>query len=141
MSNEPTITCPKCKKEIRLTESLAAPLVEATRQKFEAKLAEQDADILSREQRIAEDTRALQQKVDSKVAEQLKVESARLLAQAKQASAAELAARTQELTTLQETLQAQDAKLASAQAAQAELINTHNKPILGFASTTLRRTQ
>ena len=27
---EPTITCPKCKTEIKLTESLAAPLIEAT---------------------------------------------------------------------------------------------------------------
>jgi len=28
---ELTITCPECKKEIKLTESLAAPLVESTR--------------------------------------------------------------------------------------------------------------
>ena len=28
---EPTIICPKCKAEIKLTESLAAPLIESTR--------------------------------------------------------------------------------------------------------------
>ena len=28
---EPTITCPNCKTEIKLTESLAAPLIESTR--------------------------------------------------------------------------------------------------------------
>ena len=28
---EPTITCPKCKTEIKLTESLVAPLIESTR--------------------------------------------------------------------------------------------------------------
>lgn len=28
---EPTITCPSCKTEIKLTESLAAPLIESTR--------------------------------------------------------------------------------------------------------------
>ena len=36
---EPVIECPHCHKEIKLTESLAAPLVEATRQEFEQKLA------------------------------------------------------------------------------------------------------
>ena len=35
---EPVIICPNCKKEIRLTESLAAPLVEATRRQYEQKL-------------------------------------------------------------------------------------------------------
>jgi hypothetical protein len=29
--SEPTITCPNCKSEIKLTESLAAPLIDATR--------------------------------------------------------------------------------------------------------------
>ena len=32
---EPTITCPNCKTEIKLTESLAAPLIAETRRKFE----------------------------------------------------------------------------------------------------------
>ena len=36
---EPTITCPKCKEEIKLTESLAAPLIESTRREFEERLA------------------------------------------------------------------------------------------------------
>ncbi|MHB8389758.1 MAG: HepT-like ribonuclease domain-containing protein [Acidobacteriaceae bacterium] len=31
---EPTITCPNCKTEIKLTESLAAPLIESTRKQF-----------------------------------------------------------------------------------------------------------
>lgn len=32
---EPTITCPKCKTEIKLTESLAAPFIESIRREFE----------------------------------------------------------------------------------------------------------
>ena len=32
---EPTITCPSCKKEIKLTESLTAPVIEATRREME----------------------------------------------------------------------------------------------------------
>ena len=35
---DPTITCPHCKAEVRLTESLAAPLVEATKARFETQL-------------------------------------------------------------------------------------------------------
>ncbi len=35
---EPTITCPSCKKEIKLTESLTAPVIEATRREMEQSL-------------------------------------------------------------------------------------------------------
>jgi hypothetical protein len=35
---EPTIICPNCKTKIRLTESLAAPLIAATRKQFEQQL-------------------------------------------------------------------------------------------------------
>lgn len=35
---EPTITCPNCKTEIKLTESLAAPLIEATCRELEQRL-------------------------------------------------------------------------------------------------------
>jgi hypothetical protein len=41
--NEPTITCPNCKTEIKLTEWLAPPSVEATRQQYERKIAENPA--------------------------------------------------------------------------------------------------
>jgi hypothetical protein len=47
-----TITCPTCKTEIHLTESLAAPLIEAARQQFEEKLQEKDAEVVRREQEI-----------------------------------------------------------------------------------------
>jgi hypothetical protein len=46
---EPTITCPSCKTEIRLTESLAAPLLEATRKQFEQQLAQKDSDSVSKQ--------------------------------------------------------------------------------------------
>ena len=39
---EPTIICPKCKNEIKLTESLAAPLIESTRHDYEQRLAQKD---------------------------------------------------------------------------------------------------
>ena len=43
--NKPTIICPNCRTEIKLTESLAAPLIEATRQGYEQKIAQKEADV------------------------------------------------------------------------------------------------
>ena len=51
---EPTITCPQCKTEIKLTESLAAPLIESTRKQFQQQLAQKDNDIAAREQAMRE---------------------------------------------------------------------------------------
>ena len=51
---EPTIICPNCKTEIKLTESLAAPLIEATRKQYERQLAQKDRDIATREQAMRE---------------------------------------------------------------------------------------
>jgi hypothetical protein len=130
---ELTITCPKCKTDFPLTESLAAPLIEATRQQFEQKLSQKDEEIAQREQTVRdkeklvnEEKRALEQQVADQVAQQLKSERARVVEEeskkAKLASAAELETKAQELTELHEVLKARDEKLAEAQKAQAELI-------------------
>jgi hypothetical protein len=101
---DPTITCPKCGSEIRLTESLAAPLIAATRLQFEQRLADKDA----------------------QVAAQLKAERARLAAEeskkARIESAAELETKARELADLRGVLETRSAKLAEAQAAQAQLL-------------------
>lgn len=130
---EPTITCPNCKTEIKLTESLAAPLIESTRQQFEQRLAQKDSEISQREQamrdkekQLAEDKRKLDDQVASQVAEQLKAERARVIAEesrkARQASAVELENKARELAELHEVLKSRDEKLAQAQQVQAELI-------------------
>lgn len=130
---EPTITCPNCKTEIRLTESLAAPLLAATRQQFEQQLAQKDDDIARREQgmrekekQIAETRRTLDEQIADQVAAQLKAERARVIAEeskkARLASAAELDAKALELVELQGVLKTRDEKLAEAQKAQAELV-------------------
>ena len=51
---EPTIICPQCKTEIKLTESLAAPLLADVRRQFEQRLAQKDADMAKREQSLNE---------------------------------------------------------------------------------------
>jgi len=130
---EPTISCPNCKTEIKLTESLAAPLIEATRKQFELQLAQKESDIAEREQamrekekQLVEDKNKLDEQVADQVAEQLKKDRARIAAEeakkAKQAAATDLEQKARELADLQEVLKQQDAKLAEAQKAQAELI-------------------
>ena len=130
---DPTIICPNCKTEIKLTESLAAPLIASTRQQFEAQLAQKDSDIAQRESAMREKEKALtdakrdlDDQVADQVASQLKTERARVVAEeakkAKAASANELDAKALELAELQDVLKERDAKLAEAQKAQAELI-------------------
>jgi hypothetical protein len=131
--NEPTITCPSCKTEIKLTESLAAPLIAATRKQFEQQLAQKDSDIAQREQamrdkekQLVEDKCKLEEQVADQVAEQLKKDRTRIAAEeakkAKQAAATDLEQKAQELSELQEVLKRSNEKLAEAQKAKAELI-------------------
>ena len=70
--SEPTIICPKCKTEIRLTESLAATLLETTRKQFEQQLAQKDADIAKREQ-VARDKERELAEAKTKLDEQIKI--------------------------------------------------------------------
>ena len=126
---EPTITCPNCKTEIKLTESLAAPLIEATRREFEQRLTQKDADVAKRETALHEREAALakaSEAIDDQVAEKLKLERNRISAEeakkARLAAATDLEQKAREITDLQEVLKSREAKLAEAQNAQAELI-------------------
>jgi len=129
MTSEPIIICPKCKTEIKLTESLAAPLVESIRLDYEERLAQKDTTIAIRETSLREREAAIaraQETLDMQVAEKIKQERARIATEegkkARLAIAADLEQKSQELTELQETLAQRDRKLAEAQKAQAELI-------------------
>ena len=126
---EPTITCPNCKTEIKLTESLAAPLIEATRRGFEQRLAQKDADVAKREAEIKNREEALakaKEAIDDQVAEKLKLERGKISAdeakKAKAAAATDLEQKAREIVDLQEVLKSREEKLAEAQNAQAELI-------------------
>ena len=127
--SEPTITCPKCGAEIKLNESLAAPLIESTRHDYEQRLAQKDADIAKQQQAIkAREAAVVHEKetLDQQITEQLKLERVRIAneesAKAKLATATDLQAKDKELTELQVVLKQRDEKLAVAQNAQAELI-------------------
>lgn len=126
---EPTIICPKCGAEIKLTESLAAPLIEATRREYEQRIARKDGDIAKREEVIREREAALardKESIDAKVAEKLKQERVKIVVEeagkAKLAIGADLDEKNRELAELQEVLKKRDEKLAVAQKAQADLL-------------------
>lgn len=127
--NEPVIHCPNCQSEIKLTESLAAPIVAQTRQQFERALAAKDAEVAKREAALKaqqSELAAAKASLDEQVAAKLKTERAAIAeAEAKKArafAAADLEQKAQELGELQEVLKQRDAKLAEAQKQQAELI-------------------
>lgn len=126
---EPTVVCPKCQTEIKLTESLAAPLLESVRRDYEQRITQKDADIARREQQLRERSADLQKErdsIDDQIAQKLQQERARISAEegkkAKLALGSDLEQKSKELNDLQEVLKQRDAKLAEAQKAQAELL-------------------
>jgi len=126
---EPTIICPNCKTEIKLTESLAAPLIETTRKEYEKRLSQKDADIAKRETAIREKEEALskaKEAIDEQVAEKVKLERAQIVTEeakkARLAVATDLEQKSTELEDLKNALNQQGEKLAEAQKAQVELI-------------------
>jgi multidrug resistance efflux pump len=76
---EPTLTCPTCRTQIKLTESLAAPLIEVTRKRFEAQLARKEAEVAGREAAIRDQQAqiaAARNSIDAQVAAKIDEEAA-----------------------------------------------------------------
>ncbi|MGY8684092.1 DUF2130 domain-containing protein [Bradyrhizobium sp. UFLA05-153] len=128
-AHEPTLQCPHCKREIKLTESLAAPLLEETRRRFQELLASKDAEVARKAEALRGEREQLakaREEIEDQVAKRLSSERTLLVAaeakKAREAAAAELQAKEAEASVLRQSLAANDAKLAEAQQAQAELI-------------------
>ena len=126
---ETTISCPKCKSEIKLTESLAAPLVEATRRQYEQKLEENNRQFAKREEAIRTQEETLRRtRSDWEAGEQtrLKKERERIANEERQRAAVKFATeinqKGQEIQHLEEVLKARDEKLSEAQKTQADFL-------------------
>ena len=126
---EPTVVCPQCKTEIKLTESLAAPLLESIRRDYEQRLSQKDADMAKREAALSERAASIEKAkltLDQQVAHKLQQERVKISAEeeqkAKLALGNDLDQKVKEINMLQEVLKERDAKLAEAQKVQAELI-------------------
>jgi hypothetical protein len=132
--DEPTITCPKCKTQIKLTESLAAPLLESTRLQYEQKIAQKETEIGAREAKVREQQTALtkaQEEIDQRVAEKLKSERSTIVAaeakKAREAVADQITKVQQEKAATDELLKDRDAKLAEATKNELELRKDRQK--------------
>lgn len=129
MTPEPIIICPNCKTEIKLTESLAAPLIQAARKQYEEKMAHKEAEVAKREASIQEQQAALtkaQESVADEVAARVKTEREKIAVEetkkARLMLENDIEQKANEVADLQQVLKDRDAKLAEAQKVQAELI-------------------
>jgi len=126
---EPTVVCPQCKTEIKLTESLAAPLLDSIRRDYEQRLSQKDLDMAKRQAALNEQAASIEkakESLDQQVAQKLQQERLKIAAEeqqkAKLALGNDLDQKAREINTLQEVLKQRDVKLAEAQKVQAELI-------------------
>jgi hypothetical protein len=125
---EPTITCPHCQGEVKLTETIAAPLLAAERSKIE-ETAKQRAALLDQRQRALESQASNLKSAETSLAES-RAELDRLVAEkvleAREAVALEERAKAQsaveaELTAARDSLDAKTKALAIAQEAELEV--------------------
>ena len=126
---EPTITCPNCRTEIKLTESLAAPLVADTRRRYEEQLAAQKTQMSGREQAVREQLAAVERstaELEDKVVERVAKERKRIVTEeairAQRSAELDLRAKDRALAEAADLLKDREDKLAVAQRAQADLI-------------------
>ena len=128
-AHEPILQCPNCNHEIRLTESLAAPLLAETRQRFQEQLASKDAEMARKVEALRLEREQLaeaREQVEEQVSNRLAAERSQLIAaeakKARDAAAADLQAKEAEAAELRRNLEVNNAKLAEAQQQQAELM-------------------
>jgi hypothetical protein len=124
---EPVIVCPSCSYEIKLTQSLAAPLVEEAKRGFEEKLRAKDAEIGKREKELTERAEALaeeKERLESEVCARVALArdeiAAEQAAKARAAAEADTANQRKQLKALEAQLREKDDKLAEAQRVQAD---------------------
>jgi hypothetical protein len=138
MAEGPIIECPRCGAEIKLTESLAAPMMESMRKQFEERAAEHEREVKEREQKLQARVqqmdireKSMDEKVSEMVAERLDSEKAALVKResekARSAVAAELEEQQRTFTDMKETLESRTKKLEEAQKAQAELMKRNTE--------------
>lgn len=127
--SEPQITCPNCRTEIKVTESLAAPLIAETRKAFEAQLARKEMEFGKREASLRQSQQEIaraRDAIDDEVAKRLRAERSAIAvaesAKARLAVANDLEQRDRQVAELRQNLTDNNNKLAAAQRAQADVM-------------------
>ena len=126
---EPTITCPECKAQIRLTDTLAAPLIADAQSKLATEREQMTADFSKREAALlAQGVKVAdaQSKLDLQVAERVELERTKIEEQAKahadRTVAAQLATAEAAAKAAKDELAENTSKLEEAQKAQVEFM-------------------
>lgn len=129
MNADPTITCPNCSAEIKLTESLAAPLVKSVREEYEQKIraeearfAEREADVEKKLDAVAKARESIDEQVNKKINSQREAIAAEEARKAKRSLAIDLEAKSKAIAELQQVLDEREKKLQQAQKEQVELM-------------------
>lgn len=127
--NQPTFACPHCSGEIRLTESLAGPMLAELQQRFEREAAKKDAELDGERAKLkaeAERLKTARAESDRLVAEKLAAERETLRAEAAANARALLAADLEDqkrrLDLANETLKDREAKLKAARELEVALV-------------------
>ena len=125
---DPTLNCPQCGTEIKLTESLAGPLLERTRVEYEVKLkakdvalAEQHQKLKQEQEQIEKDRQALGTQIEQGIEKERRKIALEESEKAKKFSALEVERKDQEANELKNILLDRENKLAASQKKQAEL--------------------
>ncbi len=140
MSDVP-IECPHCHKSFKLNETLAAPLIEQTRRKFERDYEEKEEALEERRKAFNDEQKAVekarkevekeraalakrQEQIDEQIAEQVEEQRAAIgreaAEKAKQKFEEKLAEHDEEKAELEEQIKEKDEKLAEARKQEAE---------------------
>jgi len=125
----PIINCPKCGTGIKLTESLAAPMMASLKKQYEERSEAQTREMVKREQELQARAQQLdihEKSIDEKVAKKLAFEKEALAKheteRARSAVVAELEDQKRAISEMSEILTSRTKKLEEAQKAQAELM-------------------
>jgi len=127
--SDPIVVCPHCLGSIKLSESLAAPLLEKKETEFRQQLAKQTAELERRAAALRhqeEDLNRNRASLDEQVIGRVAAERSRITEEEQRKARLllgnELVAKQQELSDLGELYASQQRRLAEAQQAQAEIV-------------------
>ncbi len=120
--SEPAITCPKCNNEIKFTESLAAPLIEAAEQKYTKILRDKDLEISSQKKQLAKEKSEVEQQIADGIEKELKEIRVEEEKKIRRTIDIELKNKEKEVVEAREYIKALNEKLSVSQSKEAELL-------------------
>jgi len=120
--SDPVLKCPECGTSIKLNESLAGPLLERARAEFNQKLRRKNDEIAAEKTRLENERSMMDVRLKRGIEEERSKIAKQEMQKAREKSAKDLAAQSQETEALRLALKENDEKLAKAQKEQAAFL-------------------